>query len=199
MDKKLISRLVWETVQQVSLLQDLSEPLMYIWNHSEDFSIRYSRCPQQDWVPDAHSSHCSSMPPYWPLLLPVSLSPLFLLLPGIITHITLPPPRQPLAVLSQNPEPQAPSLLDQRFICFPTCLCWKTPERAEDTVPLSLGRNSLTTAPSPQESFLQAFAYTAHPCLRDPSFPPNQILSQHGRIPLSDTAQSNSGSFHQYH
>lgn len=47
MDKKLISRLNWETVQQVSLLQALSEPLMYKWNHSEDFSIRYSSCPSK--------------------------------------------------------------------------------------------------------------------------------------------------------
>ena len=150
-------------------------------------------------VPDAHSSHCSLMPPYRPLLLPVSVSPPFLLLPEIITHITLPPPRQPLTVLSQNPEPQAPSLWGQRFICFPTRLHWKTPERPEDTVPSSLGRNSLTTAPSPQESFLRAFAYAVHPCLGHPSFPPNQILNKQGRIPLRDTAQSNSGSFHQCH
>lgn len=78
------------------------------WDNSEACFMQSPRGPQQDWAPDGHNSYCSSMPVYWLLPLPVSISPPAQLLPGITSQITCSPSRQPHTVLS---EPRSPSLL----------------------------------------------------------------------------------------
>ena len=49
-DKAFMFKLIWESVQQISLLQDLSEPLIYKWDNSEACSA------QSAWVPSKTGS-----------------------------------------------------------------------------------------------------------------------------------------------
>lgn len=73
-DKEFMFTLIWEIVQQVSLLQNLSEPLIYEWANSEACSTQATRgpqnvspgCPQQPpghQCPPIGSLCCQSPPP----------------------------------------------------------------------------------------------------------------------------------------